>query len=184
MATTLEFENTPIEGLFVIHNFQAHDDRGCFVKTFHKGLFNESKIDFNPVESYFSISKMNVIRGMHFQNPPFEHHKLVYVPTGRILDVVVDLRSQSETYKNWFSIELSEENKKSIFIPKGLAHGFLSLSDKTVTVYNVSSIYEMSSDNGINFNSFGFDWGVSNPIISDRDQNFMSLDSFCNSNPF
>lgn len=180
----MELENTPLEGLMIIHNFQAHDDRGSFVKTFHKDLFKDGKIDFNPAESYFSRSRMNVIRGMHFQNPPNDHQKLVYVPVGRILDVVVDLRSQSKTYKKWFAVELSEENKKSIFIPKGFAHGFLSMSENTVTVYNVSSVYEMSSDNGINFNSFGFDWGVQNPIISERDKNFMSMEDFCIHNPF
>ena len=184
MARKLEFEKTPIEGLFVVRNFQASDDRGCFVKTFNMSLFKENEIEFCSAESYYSKSKLNVIRGMHFQTPPHDHQKLVYVTSGRILDVVVDLRSNSSTYQKCFSIELSENNATSLFLPKGIAHGFLSLSENTTTVYNVSSVYEMNSDSGIRYDSFGFDWGIENPIVSERDQNFMSMDEFCRNNLF
>ena len=121
---------------------------------------------------------------MHFQLPPHDHEKLVFVPIGSIIDVVVDLRKNSSTYKKHISVELCEENKKSIYIPKGLAHGFKSLTDQTVTVYNVTSEYSKNEDEGIHFNSFGFDWEVNDPIISNRDLDFQSLESFCLKNPF
>lgn len=180
----MKIERTILEGVYIINNFNASDDRGLFVKTFNKNLFLEFNLNFEIKESYFSISKKNVIRGMHFQLPPFDHEKLVFVPKGSIIDVVVDLRINSSTYKKYISIELSDKNKKSIFIPKGLAHGFKSLADDTITVYNVASEYNPEADAGIHYNSFSFDWGVQEPIISKRDTEFTGLSSFCKNNPF
>jgi dTDP-4-dehydrorhamnose 3,5-epimerase len=116
--------------------------------------------------------------------PPSDHEKLVYVPVGSILDVVVDLRKKSLTYKKFISVELSAANRKSIFIPKGLAHGFRSMEDNTITVYNVATEYDSKSDQGILFDSFGFDWQSEQVIMSSRDKEFMSLDRFCENNPF
>jgi dTDP-4-dehydrorhamnose 3,5-epimerase/CDP-3, 6-dideoxy-D-glycero-D-glycero-4-hexulose-5-epimerase len=147
-------------------------------------MFQELNIDFEIRESYFSISKKNVIRGMHFQLPPFDHEKLVFVPKGAILDVVVDLRQKSSTYLQHISVELTEQNKKSIYIPKGLAHGFKSLQDYTITVYNVATEYNPTSDAGIHYNSLGFDWQLNNPILSKRDEEFETLVQFCDKNPF
>jgi dTDP-4-dehydrorhamnose 3,5-epimerase len=121
---------------------------------------------------------------MHFQLPPFDHEKLVFVPKGSIIDVVVDLRKNSSTYKKYISVELSDKNKKSIFIPKGLAHGFKSLEDNTITVYNVASEYKPKADAGIYYSSFGFEWEVEEPTISKRDAEFIGLNSFCENNPF
>ena len=169
----MKIEKTILEGVFIIKNFNASDDRGLFVKTFNKNMFQEMKIDFDIKESYFSVSKKNVIRGMHFQLPPFDHEKLVFVPKGSIIDVVVDLRSNSTTYKKYIFVELSDKNKKSIFIPKGLAHGFKSLEDETITVYNVATEYNPEADAGIHYDSFSFDWKVEEPIISKRDTEFI-----------
>jgi dTDP-4-dehydrorhamnose 3,5-epimerase len=121
---------------------------------------------------------------MHFQLPPSDHEKLVYVPSGSILDVVVDLRKKSQTYKQFISVELSAANKKSIFIPKGLAHGFKSMEEDTITVYNVGTEYDSKADQGIHFDSFGFDWQTNDVIMSSRDKGFMTLDCFCENNPF
>ena len=121
---------------------------------------------------------------MHFQLPPHDHEKLVYVPKGSILDVIVDLRKKSKTYKQHVSIKLSEENKKSIFIPKGLAHGFKSIKDGTITVYNVASEYNADFDSGIKFDSFNFNWNSEEIVMSNRDKEFKSLDSFSEINPF
>lgn len=165
----MTIEKTHLEGVFIINNFNAFDDRGMFVKTFNKSNFQDLNLDFEIRESYFSVSKKNVIRGMHFQLPPHGHEKLVYVPQGAILDVVIDLRKNSNTYGKYISLELSDQNKKSIFIPKGLAHGFKSLEDNTITVYNVSAEYNPAADTGISYDSFGFDWQIEKPIISDRD---------------
>jgi dTDP-4-dehydrorhamnose 3,5-epimerase len=177
-------ESTLLEGVYIINNFNAPDNRGLFVKTFNKSVFQELNLDFEIRESYFSVSKKEVIRGMHFQLPPLDHDKLVYVPYGSILDVVLDLRKESPTYKCHISVELSADNKKSIFIPKGLAHGFKSLEDNTITVYNVSSEYNPSADTGINYQSFGFNWEEEEPIISKRDLLFQNFDVFTIQNPF
>ena len=180
----MTIEKTLLKGVFIINSFNAIDDRGLFVKTFNKNIFNELEMDFEIRESYFSISKNNVIRGMHFQLPPHDHDKLVYVPKGAILDVVVDLRKNSLTYQKYISVELSDQNKKSIFIPKGLAHGFKSLADDTITVYNVSSEYCTPADEGIAYNSFGFDWQIEEPIISRRDKEFQEFSFFLKKNQF
>ena len=180
----MKIERTEIEGVFIIDNFNAADDRGLFVKSFNKNTFKENNLDFKIRESYYSVSNKNVIRGMHFQLPPYDHEKLVYVPKGSILDVIVDLRKKSKTYKQHISINLSEENKKSIFIPKGLAHGFKSMKDGTITVYNVASEYNADFDSGIKFDSFDFNWDSKDIVMSNRDKEFQSLDSFCETNPF
>jgi dTDP-4-dehydrorhamnose 3,5-epimerase/CDP-3, 6-dideoxy-D-glycero-D-glycero-4-hexulose-5-epimerase len=174
----MTFEKTKLEGVFIINNFNAIDDRGSFVKTFNKNLFNENNIAFKIRESYYSSSKKDVIRGMHFQLPPHDHEKLVYVAIGEIIDVVIDLRKNSLTYKEHISAKLSAENKKSIFIPKGLAHGFKSLINDTITVYNVATEYSNTSDAGISYDSFGFDWEVAVPIVSARDNSLEILNNF------
>ena len=177
-------EETALEGVYIINNFNAIDNRGLFAKTFNKNYFNENNLDFEIKESYYSVSNKNVIRGMHFQLPPNDHEKLVYVPKGSIIDVVLDLRKESKTFKQFISVELSDENKRSIFIPKGLAHGFKSLRNDTITVYNVSTEYDEKSDQGITYNSFGYNWNSDEIIMSNRDKEFKSLDSFCETNPF
>ncbi|MEP1488979.1 MAG: dTDP-4-dehydrorhamnose 3,5-epimerase family protein [Algibacter sp.] len=175
---------TKIEGVFLIENFNATDMRGEFVKTFHKKNFEDLNLDMDIRESYFSISHKNVIRGMHFQTPPYDHNKMVYVVKGEILDVVLDLRKNSKTYKEYITVTLSEKNKTSIYIPKGMAHGFVSLIDNTITVYNVTTEYNANSDSGIHMNSFGFQWNVDRPTISLRDNGFASFDNFEQINPF
>ena len=180
----MKIERTEIEGVYIIDNFNAADDRGLFVKTFNSNSFKENNLDFKIRESYYSVSKKDVIRGMHFQLPPHGHEKLVYVPKGSILDVVVDLRKKSKTYKKFISVTLSDKNKKSIFIPKGLAHGFKSLEDNTITVYNVATEYNNEMDSGVKYDSFGFDWEVDKPILSLRDCSFNLLKDFNQINPF
>lgn len=180
----MNIEKTALDGVYIINNFVAEDERGTFVKTFNKQGFENNNLKFDIREAYFSISKKDVIRGMHFQLPPSDHEKLVNVTSGSILDVVVDLRKKSLTYKKYISTELSAENRKSIFIPKGFAHGFKSMEDNTITVYNVGTEYDSKSDQGIKFDSFGFDWQANEVIMSSRDKEFMTLDCFCKSNPF
>ena len=114
------FEETRLNGVFIINNFNVADNRGLFVKTFNKNAFNEAKINLEIRESYFSISNKDVIRGMHFQLPPNDHEKLVFVSSGKIMDVLVDLRKNSPTYKEHISIELSADNKKSIYGNTGI----------------------------------------------------------------
>ena len=115
---------------------------------------------------------------MHFQTPPYDHIKLVYVPYGSITDVVLDIRKESITYGKYLSIELSANNGKILIIPKGLAHGFKSLEDNTNVTYMQTTSYAPSNDSGIRFDSFGFDWGLDNPLTSHRDLSFPTLKEF------
>ncbi len=167
-----------IEGVFLVKNFVAEDNRGFFVKTFNEEIFAKLGMQTQYKESYYSLSHKDVIRGMHFQQPPFDHEKLVYVTNGEILDVVLDIRKASKTYGKYISVSL-KENSDSIYIPRGCAHGFLTISNSATVVYNVSTTYQPSADAGIRWDSFGFDWlGVVNPIISKRDQEFSILELF------
>lgn len=174
----MEIITTEFEGLLIIQNRTLNDDRGLFHKLFNYDFFRTSKLDTEFKEFYYSTSNKNVIRGMHFQLPPYHHTKLVYVSHGRILDVVIDLRRSSVTYKKHFAIELDDINGRYLYIPIGFAHGFLSLENKTIVNYAQTSCYSKEHDNGILFNSFDFDWGIENPIISDRDLMFKELTNF------
>ncbi len=169
---------TKLEGVYIIENFLSIDDRGVFCKTFNQNLFKTKNMCTIFKESFYTISKKNVIRGMHFQLPPYSHEKLVYVVSGKIMDVVLDLRKRSKTYLEYISVNISEENRKSVYIPKGLAHGYKALEDGTTTVYNVSTVYNQKSDTGIRWDSFGMDWKTENPIISDKDKGVAKLDDF------
>jgi len=168
---------TTLTGVQLIENFVSQDKRGMFVKTFHAGAFQEQGLAVDFRESYYSISHKNVIRGMHFQLPPHEHDKLVYVTQGEILDVVVDLRPDSPSYLQHLAISLGEHTQ-AIYIPHGCAHGFLTLSDTATVVYNVTSVYEPKADAGIRWDSFGFEWPVQAPVVSERDSTFKSLADF------
>ena len=115
---------------------------------------------------------------MHFQRPPYDHNKLVFVSKGAITDVIVDLRKKSSTYLKTYYVELSSKNNLGIFIPKGFAHGFKSLTEDTQVNYYVDSVYNRENDTGILYSSIDYDWNISKPIISKRDLAFVSLDKF------
>ncbi len=167
-----------LNGAFVITLPAFYDDRGSFIKSFHTSTLEEQGVNFELKESYFSLSKKDVIRGMHFQTPPHHHAKVVFCPQGAILDVIVDLRKDSKTYGQYYAQELTAENHKAYYIPKGFAHGFKSLTDDALTYYLVSSEYTKEHDTGILYNSFDFDWEVENPIMSERDLSFPKLEDW------
>lgn len=169
---------TPLSGACLITLPSFEDARGTFVKTFHETSLADHNIYFTLRESYFSVSHKNVIRGMHFQLPPFQHSKIVFCPKGAIMDVIVDLRKDSPTYKESFSYELSEHNHTAFYIPEGFAHGFKSLTDDAITYYLVSSEYSKEQDTGVRYDSIDFNWGVKEPILSARDLSFVTLDEF------
>lgn len=154
------------------------DVRGRFVKVFHKEYFAAHGLETNFVEEYYSLSYKNVVRGMHFQLPPADHVKMVYCVQGEVMDAVVDLRVGSPTYKKIALFELSAFKANSIYIPKGMAHGFCALSEQAIMVYKVSTMYSPSEDAGILWNSVGIQWPTTEGIISSRDQNFPTLDQF------
>lgn len=173
-----QFHSIPLEDAYVIDMPSFDDARGSFIKTFHATTLLDKNIEFVLRESYFSLSKKDVIRGMHFQLPPHHHSKIVFCPQGAILDVIVDLRKGSATYGLYYAQELSAANHKAYYIPEGFAHGFKSLTDDAITYYLVSSEYSQQHDTGIRYDSIGFDWGVADPIISARDLSFPSLQDF------
>ncbi|HCW53417.1 MAG TPA: dTDP-4-dehydrorhamnose 3,5-epimerase [Clostridium sp.] len=172
----MEVIDTEIKGVKLIKLNKVNDNRGLFCKTYNEKMFEDMGIKTKIKESYYSISNKDVIRGMHFQIEPYAHDKIVYVTKGKILDVVLDIRKDSPTYKKYFSIELTHENSLMLYIPKGCAHGFKSLEDNTMVMYNVSSVYSPKHDKGIHYNSFGMNWGIKNPIVSERDKGFFGLD--------
>lgn len=174
----MELIKTNFSGLFIIQHKVFTDERGLFVKTYNQGIFNELGIDLEIKERYYSISQKNVIRGMHFQTPPEDHIKLVTVISGKILDVVLDIRKNSETYGKYYSIEIDGSAGKTIYIPQGFAHGFLALEDNTIVEYNQTTGYAPDNDAGIKYNSFGFNWPTEQPIISARDLSFENFENF------
>jgi len=178
----MEINNTSIEGLLLIKNKLFTDGRGGFLKIFNEDFFKENHLNTDFRECYFSNSHKNVIRGMHFQTPPADHVKVVFVSKGSVKDVVVDIRTHSKTYGQYCSFDLSDSEGAFLYIPKGCAHGFLSLEDNTVVNYLQTSVYNASCDCGIRYDSFGYDWGVNNPILSDRDKSFPTLSNL--NNPF
>src|ERR1700744_2488279 len=131
----MTFEPLPLEGAFLITLPAPTDNRGTFIKTFHDTTLQNAGINFKLKESYFSLSKKDVIRGMHFQTPPHHHSKIVFCPYGAILDVIVDLRRNSPTYGLHYAHELSAENCQAFYIPEGFAHGFKALTEDAMTYY-------------------------------------------------
>lgn len=169
---------TPFDGLFILETNNFQDERGGFQKLFNYDFFVEHGLAADFKEFYYSVNKKDVRRGMHFQIPPCDHVKLVYVSFGRVLDVVVDIRKRSKTYGKSFSIELDDQKAQYLYIPKGFAHGFLSLQDNTVVNYAQTTCYNKDYDCGIDQESIGFDWGINNPIVSERDLLFPALEHF------
>lgn len=173
----ISFIATAINDVFVIDNFSSDDERGKFVKTYNTDKLRDAGFDIVIKESYYSQSTKDVIRGMHFQVPPHDHEKLIYVTQGQILDVILDIRKESKSYGKCMAV-IVNEFEKSVLIPKGCAHGFLTLTETATVVYMVSSVYNPSSDSGILWNSFGFDWKVKDPILSERDRSFVQFSKF------
>lgn len=174
----MEIVKTPFEGLFVLQTINFLDNRGGFQKLFNDEFFRENNLNCSFKEIYYSVNKKNVIRGMHFQTPPCDHVKMVYVSKGKILDVVVDIRKNSETYGRCFSIELDDQHGKYLYIPKGFAHGFKTIEEGSIVNYAQTSCYCREHDCGIAQNSIGFDWGIDNPIVSGRDLTFPALKDY------
>lgn len=173
----MELKELSLEDLYLIKAFSSQDERGNFVKNFHKDFFKDQFIgDFDFRELFYSQSNKDVIRGMHFQTPPRDHSKLVFVMEGSLIDVVIDLRQSSKTFGQHHIQKLDYKSNEALIIPTGFAHGFLSLEDNTKMVYLVSKEHSLDHDCGIKWDSFGFKWPCSKPIISERDNSFESLE--------
>ena len=169
---------TGIDGLFVIEPKVFGDKRGWFMESWSKKKFEEVGINCEFVQDNHSFSeKKGTLRGLHFQKGEYAQAKLVRVLRGRVYDVAVDLRKDSPTFLNWFGVELSEENKKELFVPRGFAHGFLTLTDNVEFAYKADNYYNKESEGAIRFDDekIGVDWeladlGVGEGIVSDKDK--------------
>ena len=175
----MEKINTNIDGLFIIEPKIFKDSRGYFYESFSEKKFNELGLFNNFVQDNQSFSHKNVLRGLHFQHPPYGQIKLVSVLRGAILDVVVDIRLNSKTYGKYFSILLNENNKKMLYIPEGFAHGFLSLIDNTIIQYKCSELYNKESEGCLKWDdkTVNINWGeIDKIIISDKDKEGLKLE--------
>lgn len=172
-----QFKPLEIPGVYEIEMFHVGDDRGMFVKPFHKETLAKAGLVDTFEESFYSTNKRGVIRGMHFQRPPFDHAKIVYCTSGRLLDVILDIRIGSPTYGKCVSIELSGDNFKAAYLPTGVAHGFCVLEDDTTMVYLTSTMHAPQYDDGIRYDSFGFEWPIRDGIHSERDLKFETVNA-------
>jgi len=170
----MPFVATDIPGLLVFEPKIFEDSRGYFFESYNENNFSKQGINTRFVQDNESSSQYGVIRGLHYQLNPHAQTKLIRVLEGRILDVVVDIRNGSSSFGKSFSVELSAENKKQLYIPKGFAHGFSVLSERAVVFYKCDQFYSKESEGGIRFNDpqLNIDWKVpiDNAIISDKDQ--------------
>ncbi len=168
----MEIIRTPLEGLLIIKPDVFEDERGYFFESFSHEKFFKVGLDLTFVQDNESRSKKNVLRGLHFQAPPFAQGKLVRVMRGSVLDVAVDIRNGSPTYGKWESIVLTGKNKWMYWIPAGFAHGFATLEDDTIFFYKCTNVYNKASEGSINLNDpdLNIDWGIKDPVISEKDK--------------
>jgi len=173
---------TNIDGLFIIENNCLRDHRGSFLEFWNKKEFERKKLIAQFLQDNISISKKNVIRGLHFQKQPYAQTKYVSVIKGKVLDVVVDIRKKSKTFGKHFKIELSEDNNLGLWISAGLAHGFLSLKNNTIFSYKCEGQYNIDYEYTINWNDpeIGIKWGIETPIVSQKDNQGISLRDYIN----
>ena len=166
-------EKIALKGLILIKPNVFEDDRGKFFESHNASRFRkiiDKEVDFH--QDNISISKKNVLRGLHFQKPPMAQGKLVQVIKGRVLDVAVDIRKNSLTYGQHYKVELNDKNRLQLWIPEGFAHGFLALEDNTVFSYKCTAAYSKSDEMDLLWNDpiLNIDWGITSPLLSDKDQ--------------
>ncbi len=178
----MEVEYTHIKGLLILTPRVFQDERGAFFESFNEKAFNEAVgYDVKFVQDNQSTSSKNVLRGLHFQNPPFAQGKLVRVSRGAAIDVAVDIRKDSKTYGEHIAVMLSAENNKQLWIPPGFAHGFLTLEDNTTFCYKCTNYYAPKSEGTLIWNDadLDIDWNISEePLVSEKDKRGEQFSTF------
>ncbi|ALI98534.1 dTDP-4-dehydrorhamnose 3,5-epimerase [Rufibacter tibetensis] len=176
----MQVNKYPIEGVVEITPRIFGDERGAFLETFSARLFAEAGITETFVQDNLSISKKGVLRGLHFQKPPFAQAKLVSVTVGRAMDVAVDIRKGSPTYGQHVTCLLDAEKRNSLFIPVGFAHGFVALEEGTIFQYKCSNYYDKASEGGLLWNdpALNINWGIDTPLVSEKDEILPTLEGF------
>lgn len=169
----MEIEETGFEGLLIVKPQVFKDARGFFFETYNEKRYKDAGIDYNFVQDNISSSQRGVVRGLHFQRPPYTQAKLVQVIEGRVLDVVVDLRHDQPTFGKWYAVELTGENHWQFMIPRGFAHGFSVLSEKAVFTYKCDNLYNPQSEGGVRFDdpTLNIDWRIdlNEALTSEKD---------------
>ncbi len=166
------FENLSLKGSCLLKLEKHLDERGFFARTFCSKEFEEKGLNNKFLQSSISYnSKKGTLRGMHYQVAPHEEVKLVQCVKGAIYDVIIDLRTNSSTYCQWVGVELNEDNGNLVYVPKGFAHGFQTLTDETVVYYQISDFYAPESARGVRWDdpAFGINWPIDEPVISIKD---------------
>ena len=176
----MEILETKIKDLLIIKPRVFEDPRGYFFESYNKDIFTKHQILVDFIQDNQSLSHRGVLRGLHFQSPPFAQGKLVRVITGAVLDVAVDIRKNSPTYGEHVTIELTEENKTMFYIPTGFAHGFATLRDNTIFSYKCTQTYHKESEGTVLWNDLDLkiDWQLQNPLLSEKDMNGTIFKSF------
>jgi dTDP-4-dehydrorhamnose 3,5-epimerase len=171
--------DTPLQGLKIIEPDKFDDNRGYYLKSFEKKAFRDQGIDFDIAQISHSFNQAKgTIRGVHFQVEPFAQAKLVFCGKGKVFDVALDLRKNSETYGEWYGLELTEENRRILYIPKGFAHGFQTLEDNSELIYFISNVYSKEHEAGVKWNDpiFGIKWPLEPTVISEKDKIWPSFE--------
>ena len=175
----MKFLKTPLAGAYVIEAERIEDSRGFFARSFCVDEFARHGLDPSIAQCNISFNRIAAtLRGMHYQIAPHEEIKVVRCTMGAIYDVIVDLRPESEAYGRWYAVELTAENRKALYIPKGFAHGFQTLSDNSEVLYQMSEFYHPESARGMRWDdpAFGITWPLPEPILSDRDRSYPLLE--------
>jgi dTDP-4-dehydrorhamnose 3,5-epimerase len=175
-----KIRETEIEGLLILEPSVFGDQRGYFLETYSQRAFAEIGLTMAFVQDNLSCSRKGILRGLHFQAPPFDQGKLVGVVKGHALDVAVDIRKDSPTYGKHVLIHLSEENHALFYIPPGFAHGFLAVSEECYFSYKCTNFYDPPSEGGLMWNdpALGIDWQASSPTISEKDNHYPPFENF------
>ncbi|MEA5109707.1 dTDP-4-dehydrorhamnose 3,5-epimerase [bioreactor metagenome] len=168
----MEIVKTGIPDVLIIKPRVYNDDRGYFFESYNRSDFAAAGIDADFLQDNESRSMKGVLRGLHFQKPPYAQGKLVRVVSGAVLDVAVDLRRNSPWFGKWVSVELTDQNKWMCWIPAGFAHGFISLEDNTVFIYKCTNVYNAASEGSVRWNDpdLNINWGNISPVLSPKDQ--------------
>ena len=168
----MQVEKTEFNGLLILQPKIFEDERGYFIESWNKSVFKNLGLNISFTQDNQSVSKKNVLRGLHFQNHPNGQGKLVRVSRGSVIDVALDLRKDSNTYGKHFKYKLSEKNATMLWIPYGFAHGFLALENQTIFQYKCDASYHPESEECIIWNdpSLGIEWGIKDPIVSSKDK--------------
>lgn len=177
----MNFRNLSLPGVYELVFEPRHDTRGYFERVYCEALFKQHSLNTHWVQENQSFtSRKHTIRGLHFQKPPFAETKFIRVISGAIYDVVVDLRRSSPTYGRWLSLEISAERQNAIYVPKGFAHGFCTLTDNVIVVYKVDCAYTPQAEAGIRWNDpvLAIPWPTTNPVLSERDRALPTFQTF------